>query len=563
MTVYYADPSAEINVPIKSRTEGGQHILARDIERLPGTVEDDISDSKGFLETLANAVTGGRLAVDLSGTLSGYLQVLANSITANRVQTDVATLPGTVAADMATLAGAIASGNMKVALQAGTNAIGKLAANVGVNIGTVDAIVAQLPTALGQTTKAASVSVAIASDQGALPVSATQLPSALGQAASASSLPVVLASDQSLPADVTTSGQINASVNSTLQLALQGRTSVHVQIPGASSSDVLTAEVSYDSGTTWQATGFYEGATNQYVALLQLSSATFVRSIVIVGSPTHVRLRKYASSGSPINPVVIRATAAPGVLRFSAGIENISLPTTLGSLNAAVTIPLTGQRTVSFATGGSTLVGTLTPEISNDGQGLLWTATQFYSGADGLTATVAHSSGTPLTREILIPGGTCHVRVRVSAYTSGSSTGYLRGNSSGGHTFIGGWLGSGAPTVGQKTMASSLPVALASDQSALVTTQSAPSANYGGRTTVTTAGIRVALASSQALVEGVMVRALDANTGLVYIGTSSVSSTAAGTRLAAGESLFVRINNLASVYIDTAVNGEGVTFLGW
>lgn len=63
----------------------------------------------------------------------------------------------------------------------------------------------QLPATLGQKTKAASLAVTLASDQGALPISdnggaitvdSAQLPATLGQKAKAASLPVTLASDE-------------------------------------------------------------------------------------------------------------------------------------------------------------------------------------------------------------------------------------------------------------------------------------------------------------------------------------------------------------------------------
>jgi len=112
MTLYYQDPQDPSNfIPIKSRTLSGEHIIARDIDALPGTVEGDIGASKGFLATLAAAVSANRMAVDLTAAVTGYL---------------------------ATLAGAVLAGSMKTVLQAGTAAIGKLAANAGINIGTVD-----------------------------------------------------------------------------------------------------------------------------------------------------------------------------------------------------------------------------------------------------------------------------------------------------------------------------------------------------------------------------------------------------------------------------------------
>jgi hypothetical protein len=98
----------------------------------------------------------------------------------------------------------------------------------------------------------------------------------------------------------------------------------------------------------------------------------------------------------------------------------------------------------------------------------------------------------------------------------------------------------------------------------LVANQAPPSAIYGGKKTVTTAGTNVQLqAASQPLTEGVLLRALDANTGLVYPGNSSVTSAGNGSRMAAREPCFIRIDNVNKVYIDAAVNGEGVTFLAW
>lgn len=93
--------------------------------------------------------------------------------------------------------------------------------------------------------------------------------------------------------------------------------------------------------------------------------------------------------------------------------------------------------------------------------------------------------------------------------------------------------------------------------------QAAPGAIYGGTKTVTTPGTRVVLGTSQALTEGVQLRGLDANTGLVYPGNATVSATVNGTRLAAKEPLFIRCNNVNLVYLDAAVAGEGVTWIGW
>lgn len=87
-----------------------------------------------------------------------------------------------------------------------------------------------------------------------------------------------------------------------------------------------------------------------------------------------------------------------------------------------------------------------------------------------------------------------------------------------------------------------------------------PTTIYNGKTTVTTAGTRVVLTTTQA-VKSVTVKALATNTGIIYVGNASVSSTN-GFRLAAGEAVSFDIADLNSVNLDSSVNAEGVTYLG-
>ena len=86
-----------------------------------------------------------------------------------------------------------------------------------------------------------------------------------------------------------------------------------------------------------------------------------------------------------------------------------------------------------------------------------------------------------------------------------------------------------------------------------------------GKKTVTAAGTAEALASG-IVAKSVTIQALRGNTNKVYIGTSSVSSTAYGVSLLAGETFSVSNDghdsriNLADIYIDVDTNGEGVTY---
>ena len=86
-----------------------------------------------------------------------------------------------------------------------------------------------------------------------------------------------------------------------------------------------------------------------------------------------------------------------------------------------------------------------------------------------------------------------------------------------------------------------------------------------GKKTVTAAGTAEALASTSTECIWVIVTAKPANTGSVYIGGSTVDATR-GTPLLPGESVGIpgitpyNLYDLALIYVDAAVNGEGVTF---
>lgn len=85
-----------------------------------------------------------------------------------------------------------------------------------------------------------------------------------------------------------------------------------------------------------------------------------------------------------------------------------------------------------------------------------------------------------------------------------------------------------------------------------------PSTVGDGSKNVTTAGTRVTLASTTAC-KSVVVMAKLTNTGKIYVGGATVSSTS-GIELAAGETISLDVSDLASVQIDSSVNGEGVKF---
>lgn len=104
-----------------------------------------------------------------------------------------------------------------------------------------------------------------------------------------------------------------------------------------------------------------------------------------------------------------------------------------------------------------------------------------------------------------------------------------------------------------------VPLHLSSSGSMHVTTiTDIPTGIVGGTKTVTTAGTRVALGVSTTI-KSVSIRANAANTGFIYVGGVTVDS-ANGIALAANDQVEFDIANLATVYIDSSVNLEGVGF---
>jgi hypothetical protein len=84
-----------------------------------------------------------------------------------------------------------------------------------------------------------------------------------------------------------------------------------------------------------------------------------------------------------------------------------------------------------------------------------------------------------------------------------------------------------------------------------------------GQKTVNNAGTAEALGSVQ-VDYALLVRALDTNTGIVVVGNDGADdiTVSNGYRLAAGEvCAFEHVDNLAAIYVDAEVSGEGVCWL--
>lgn len=84
------------------------------------------------------------------------------------------------------------------------------------------------------------------------------------------------------------------------------------------------------------------------------------------------------------------------------------------------------------------------------------------------------------------------------------------------------------------------------------------------RQTVTTAGTAVQLSTSQIRAKRIIIQSESDNTGLIAVGGSTVVAAAGSQQgivlVNAGDSVTLINNDLSEVYIDSSVNGEGVTY---
>jgi len=119
-------------------------------------------------------------------------------------------------------------------------------------------------------------------------------------------------------------------------------------------------------------------------------------------------------------------------------------------------------------------------------------------------------------------------------------------------------------SLGQKLMAASLSVAIASDQGNLSVISPAVSvaAAISGQITVTTAGTAVQ-GSSVALTNGVYIEALAGNTGYVYVGNDGAGdvTSANGYELKQGNQVIIQVSNLNQLWFDAATSGDKFCWL--
>ena len=136
-------------------------------------------------------------------------------------------------------------------------------------------------------------------------------------------------------------------------------------------------------------------------------------------------------AGTPAGGVIsIQGVVGGTVLPISISTPDTTATGALNALNATVPIALAGTSGVAMQLVAGTLVGTIVPEISFDGA-TTWVATFFDDPSTGnkVSSIVFAANNTATTRVLVSADGASNMRVRVSAFTSGTATCNLRGSS--------------------------------------------------------------------------------------------------------------------------------------
>lgn len=152
-----------------------------------------------------------------------------------------------------------------------------------------------------------------------------------------------------------------------------------------------------------QTTRITDGTNTATVKAASTAAAATDKALVVAVSPNNI---------IPISTV---------------GVPDVTSSGALGALNAAVTLALTGESSAGFQLSAGTLIGTIIPEVSTDG-GTTWVSAYFLNTGNNIqgSSAIFPISNPAVTASIIGMAGASHVRVRVSAFTSGTANLALR-----------------------------------------------------------------------------------------------------------------------------------------
>lgn len=170
------------------------------------------------------------------------------------------------------------------------------------------------------------------------------------------------------------------------------------------------------------------GTVNVGIAANYTSAPIENQQFTLITDGTHGPAAVKAASTAAVatDPALVVAISPNNTISLAAAADATATGA-LGALNATVQITTAGYSSTGMQLAAGTLIGTIIPEASFDG-GTTWNATYFDSVTTGniITSFVFGSSNTATAATIIGTGGAGLMRVRVSAYTSGTANITLR-----------------------------------------------------------------------------------------------------------------------------------------
>ena len=326
---------------------------------------------------------------------------------------------------------------------------------------TLAAIDAGIPTALGQTTMAASMPVTIASNQSAIPVTVTfpydenygtvgattlRVASQIGNATGAANFGAGTTGAQTLRVaantydgignaitsasnggagnqllhvqtpNTTTTAVALGALNATVSIAMAGLTSCGFQIAAGTLIGTITPQCSVDGGTTWTNVSFLQPSTNVVFTSYSFSSAnpTTLLTVLPIGGSTNIRVIVSAYTSGTANAILTASEISVNTGSASSAPADLFGSGTITALNGNVTAALHGCSVIVFNITG-TWVASLTVEASVDG-GVNWFPVYaFFQTYDLFSNNLSANQSFSVQC-----GGYQQIRIRAASFTSGT-----------------------------------------------------------------------------------------------------------------------------------------------
>lgn len=317
------------------------------------------------------------------------------------------------------------------------------------------------------------------------------------------------------------------TANSTATFALNGISTIRVQLTGTWTG-TMRSELSMDGGTTWYIIGVHITGGPVFTSTFTANG----QGNLNVGSATHYRIRSTAAQTGTVTVLVTESAqlssvyvanaikivdgttggTQQAVVSTSAPASNVSglavrpVFQTQGSTTSGQTGPLSqGAVTTaapSYTTGQTsplslTTAGALRVDASASTQPVSGTVTVVQPTASNLNAAVvgiASDNSTNSTAKL--PVIAARANAAAPTWTEGNQAPLSVDLSGRQRTDVSSWLGSTAPSVGQKANASSLPVTLSSDQVGTAGTAAAGVQTIQGIASMTPVQVSQATASN-------------------------------------------------------------------